>query len=373
MKYISRTIEKNLLDKIGNGKVIILYGPRQCGKTTLVKNVIKGFESVVSLNGDDDQDIEILSSITKERWNLILGSSKLLFIDEGQRFKDIGRAIKLLHDYRSDIQVILTGSSSFSLKENSEEALTGRKNVFTLLPLSFSELSASSTTYEEMKKLERRLIYGSYPEVVVDEKNAIENLKLLANSYLYKDLLQYGGIKKPEVLKQILKALAYRVGCVTSINALSSTLGYSKDLIESYITLLEEAFIIFPLSSYSSNLGNELKKGRKFYFYDNGILNTVKNNYSLLEGREDVGALFENYLVSERIKRNSNQGKSVESFFWRTTDKSEVDYIERENGKLYAYEIKWRKHAIVTKAFSNRYPEANLAVITSENYYSFLS
>lgn len=373
MNYIERTIEKGIKSKFGNGKVIVIYGARQTGKTTLSRKVLSSTANVIFLTGDDTDDASLFSEITLNKWDLVLGKFNTVLIDEAKRMENIGQAVKLLIDSR-DVQVIMTGSSSFSLASKSEESLTGRKNVFTLFPLSFAEFSSNTTIYEEIKQLERRMIYGSYPEIVVNQDDAKENLKSLADSYLFRDLLEYEGIRKPDVLRKLLKALALQIGSTVSINELSSLIGYSRTLIESYLTLLEEAFIIFHLDSFSTNLRNEIKKSRKYYFYDTGIRNSIVKNYALLKDRNDVGALWENYLISERLKYNKNKNRDSEMFFWRTTDQMEIDYIERTNGKISAFEFNWntKKKTRITNAFTNRYPECEVKTITPENFQDFV-
>lgn len=375
MKNIRRTICSDIEKKLFKGKAIILYGPRQCGKTTLVKDLIKiaNLEPVF-LNGDDDVDAELFSTVTMSRWTQILGNKKSVFIDEGQKIKNIGRGVKLLIDSRLDVQVIITGSSSFEIATKTEEALTGRKFEYNLFPLSFFELSSHFGFLEEQKKLELRLIYGSYPEVVTHEDSMKELLKLISNSYLYKDLFQYEGIRKPQILEKLVKALAFQVGSEVSVNELSSFIGVSRTIIDSYLNLLCQAFIIFPLASYSTNQRNELKKSVKYYFWDNGIRNSVINDFSPLVNRKDVGQLWENYLVSERLKKNRYSQAEGFEYFWRTTDQMEVDYLEVKSNSIDAYEFKWNtsKKSRVTKAFTNRYPKAKIHVITPKNYVEFL-
>lgn len=375
MKSMKRTCLEAISSKLFKGKAIIIYGPRQCGKTTLVNQLIEKLSlDAVKLNGDDDLDAALFETVTMSRWQQILGSKKFVFIDEGQKIKNIGRGVKLLVDSRPDIQVIVTGSSSFELATKTEEPLTGRKFEYHLYPLTFAELANHFGFLEERKKLELRLIYGSYPEVVTHEDSMKEILKLISESYLYRDLFQYEGIRKPQLLEKLLKALALQCGSEVSTNKLSSLLGVSRTLVDSYLKLLVQAFIVFPLNSYSTNLRNELKKSCKYYFWDNGIRNSILNDFTPIVQRNDVGALWENYLVSERLKKNSYASTDGLSYFWRTTDQMEVDYLEVCGTKVEAYEFKWNaeKKSRVSRAFTNRYPDAVVKTITPDNYDEFL-
>ena len=373
---INRILADDIKSKLFKGKAIFIYGPRQAGKTTLVNELIQEENlDVVTLTGDDDTIQSLFETVTISRWTQILGSKKCVFIDEGHKIKNLGRSIKLLVDSRKDVQVIVTGSSSFKLVSLFEEPLTGRKFEYKLLPLSYQELANHYGFVDERKNLELRLIYGSYPEVVTNQHDMKEILSLISESYLYKDLFQYEGIRKPQVLEKLLKALALQCGSEVSMNEISTLLGVSRTLVESYIQLLVQAYIVFPLASYSTNQRNELKKSCKYYFWDNGIRNSIIKDFTPLPQRNDVGTLFENYLVSERLKRNLYSKADGLPYFWRTTDQMEVDYIEALGTNLSAYEFKYNpaKQSRITKAFSNRYPQASLQTITTDNYDSFLS
>ncbi len=328
----------------------------------------------VYLTGDDDDDRAIFEKVTISCWTQILGSRKSVFIDEGQKIPNLSRSVKLLLDNRDDVLIIITLSSSFKLKALSEETLTGRKFEYKLFPLSYKELCTHYGYLEEKKNLELRLIYGSYPEVVTHPDEMQELITLISESYLYRDLFQYEGIRKPQVLEKLLKALALQLGSEVSVNELSLLLGVSRTLVEAYIELLINAYIIFPLTSYSTNQRNELKKTRKYYFWDNGIRNSILKNFTPLVQRDDTGALFENYMVSERIKKNIYMHATTSSYFWRTTDGIGVDYIETDGDKISAFEFKLNpnKKSRVTKAFTNRYPEAKIESVTSDNYDLFL-
>lgn len=368
---ISRIIAEDVSRKFFKGKVIVVYGPRQSGKTTLIKELLREMAvSPVFLNGDDDLDVHYFDTVTASRWTQLTGEKKVVFIDEGQKIQNLGRAVKLLVDSRDDVQVVITGSSSFTLANSVEEPLTGRKFEYRLFPLSYAELAKHFGFLEESKKMELRLVYGSYPEVVTNEDGVKETLKMLADSYLYRDLMQYEGIRKPAVLEKLLRAVALQVGSEVSYNELAGLIGVSRTLVESYLKILEQAFIIFPLTSYSNNLRNEIKKGVKYYFWDNGIRNAVLNDFTPVPQRNDIGALWENYAISERMKKNAYGRADGLPYFWRTTDQMEVDYLEVCGSKIKAFEFKWnpKKKSRVTKAFTNRYPDAEIETITPENF-----
>lgn len=373
---IERTLKDEVKAKLFKGKAIMIYGARQTGKTTLVKELIRseGLDPVY-LTGDDDDDKALFEKVTLSRWTQILGSRKSVFIDEGQKIENLSRSVKLLVDNRDDVLVIITGSSSFKLKALLEEPLTGRKYEYKLFPLTYKELRDHYGYLEEKKSLELRLIYGSYPEVVTHPDEMKELLTLISDSYLYRDLFQYEGIRKPQVLEKLLRALALQLGSEVSINELSLLLGVSRTLVEAYIELLIDAYIIFPLTSFSTNQRNELKKSCKYYFWDNGIRNSILKNFTPFPQRDDTGALFENYMVSERMKKNVYSHSTASSFFWRTSDGMEVDYIETDGDKIKAVEFKLNpnKKSRVTAAFTNRYPNAEIETVTSDNYDAFLA
>lgn len=373
--YVNRTLIESLSSNLFKGKVFVIYGPRQCGKTTLVKQLVRR-ESLnpVFLNGDDDLDQGLFDTVTQSRWTQILGDKKCVVVDEAQKIRNMGRSVKLLVDARPDVQVIVTGSSSFALANTVEEPLTGRKFEYRLFPLSYAELADHFGMQEERKKLELRLIYGSYPEVVTDETAMKATVRLLAESYLYRDVLQYDGIRKPAVLEKLLRALALQCGNEVSIAELAGLLGVSRTTVDSYLKILEQAFIVFPLGSYATNLRKEIKKGAKYYFVDNGMRNAVLNDFTPIAQRTDVGALWENYVVSERMKRNAAKRAEGLPYFWRSADQMEMDYLEVRGAEIRAFEFKWnpKKESRISRAFQNRYPAATIQTITPENYDLFL-
>ena len=372
---VKRVLYDRIKHYLFKGKAIIIYGARQVGKTTLVKQFIEEFKDISLYLNADEPDIRIsLTNKTSTELKNFIGGKKLVIIDEAQRIKDIGITIKLIVDNFPDIQIIATGSSSFDISQNINEPLTGRKYEFFLFPFSCEEISFFENKLDFERNINQRLIYGSYPEVVLNLDNLKEKIKNIAYSYAYKDVLNYQRIKKPEILDRLLTALSLQIGCEVSYTELASHLSIDKVTIESYIKILEDAFIIFRLPPFSRNLRNELKKLRKIYFYDNGIRNAFINNFNSCEIRNDVGRLWENYIVSERIKYLKNHNIDANSYFWRTRQKQEIDYIEVYPEKILAREIKWsEKRAIKPpKVFIENYSNADFEVINTQNYRNFL-
>lgn len=373
---IARTVESQIKSKLFKGKVITLIGARQTGKTTLLKKILSEYkDDAIWLNADEYDIKERFSNPTSTSLKSLIGNKKIVIIDEAQKIEHIGIALKLLVDTYPEIQVIATGSSAFELQNKTNEPLTGRKFEFHLYPLSYGELVNHQTEIIENRLLKHRLVFGSYPEVINNEGNEIEVLKLLSESYLYRDLLMLESIKKPEKLVKLLQALAYQVGSEVSYNELGNLIGLDSKTVESYIQLLEKSYVVFRLHSFSRNLRNELKLSKKVYFYDNGIRNSLIASFQILEGRQDIGALWENYLVSERRKKNRYQNFYGNTYFWRTKDKQEVDYLEEKDGHINAYEFKWnttKKHT-VSRAFNNNYPDATTQVVTPMNVSEFLA
>ncbi|MBQ6237797.1 MAG: ATP-binding protein [Bacteroidales bacterium] len=371
---IERFLYKIIEDKLFKGKVIVLAGARQVGKTTLLKQILRNKEGVLWLNGDEMQVQNLFNNASADRLLSEFGNNKIVILDEAQRIKDIGLRLKLIADADSDIQMIATGSSTFELANKVNEPLTGRKWEYQMFPLSFGEMVAHHGKMKEMRMLPKRIVYGYYPEVVTNEGNEVEILKLLTDAYLYKDILSWENIKHPDKLQTLLRALAYQVGSQVSFNELSQMCSLDSKTVERYVTLLEQCYIIFRLPSFSRNLRHELKASRKIYFYDNGIRNALIADYSAPEIRQDIGALWENFVVSERMKCNEYYRRWVNRYFWRTTQQQEIDYLEEGGGKLQAYEIKWnaRKKATITKTFTDAYPDTAFKVITPDNIAEFL-
>ena len=372
---INREIQKSVESKLFKGKLIIIYGARQVGKTTLIKKIGEAFnDSTLYLNCDEPDIRATLTDATSTKLKNLAGQKKIVLIDEAQRVKNIGITLKLFVDQLKDIQVIATGSSAFELSNVINEPLTGRKYEFHLFPISMRELSKSFGWLETNRLLEERIIYGMYPEIILNPNEKKTLLKEITRSYLFKDILSYEGIRKPEILEKLLIALAAQIGSEVSYNELSNTIGIDKDTITKYIDILEKAFIVFRLSPFSKNIRTEITKMRKIYFYDTGIRNALISNYNNLETRNDKGALWENFLISEKLKMNIALNIDVKSYFWRTSQQQEIDYIEDVEGVLDAYEFTFneKKKKQISKTFLNEYKTKSDSIINKENYNDFL-
>jgi predicted AAA+ superfamily ATPase len=372
---VQRIIENQIRDRLFKGKAILLLGARQTGKTTLLKKIVQSYGGdALWLNADEYDIKERFNNPTSSSLKALIGSKKLVILDEAHQIPDIGIALKLLVDTYPEIQVVASGSSAFELQNKTNEPLTGRKFEFQLFPLSYRELADCNQVMIEQRLLNHRLVFGSYPEVVNNQGNEVEVLKLLSDSFLYRDLLMLESIKKPEKLVKLLQALAYQIGQEVSYNEIGNLIGLDSKTVEAYVQLLEKSFVVFRLPSFSRNLRNELKASKKIYFYDNGIRNALISSFQLLEGRQDMGALWENYLVAERRKSNSYGMFYGNAYFWRTKEQQEIDYIEEVDGGLRAYEFKWKEKANqrITKTFSRAYPNCETAFVHSGNYDGFL-
>jgi len=369
---IARLLEKQLLNKFGKGKTLVLIGPRQVGKTTLIKKCL-GTEDFLFLDGDDPDVRSLLEDAGLSKLKAIIGKQKKVFIDEAQRIKNVGLTSKIIHDQMADVQLILSGSSALDISNATQEPLTGRKFEYLLFPLSWEEFENHFGYIEASAQLEERMIFGMYPDVLNNRSEAREVLKQLSSSYLYKDILSLTGIKKPEILDKLLKALALQLGNEVSYNELSSLLEIDKITVAKYIDLLEKTYIIFRLNSFSRNQRNEIKHNRKIYFYDNGIRNSIINNFNDLDSRSDKGALWENFLISERIKFQHYYQHYTRNYFWRTVQKHEIDFVEDSNGQLTAYEFKWKKRSKdkIPNSFLEAY-SASGKIIDSDNFREFI-
>lgn len=371
---IKRMITPSVLADYKRKKIIVLLGARQVGKTTLLQELSKDMEKVLSLNCDNSDDALALENKTSTELRHLLSPYDLVFIDEAQRVKNIGLTLKMIGDLKLDTQVVVTGSSSLDMANEINEPATGRLIEYNLYPLSLQELATDTSEREEQRLMEQRLIYGLYPEIVTVPEDAKRTLMNLTNNYLYKDLLAYKGIKKPDLVQKLVRALALQLGSEVSYNELSNLLQVDRETVENYIGLLEKCFVVFRLESFSRNLRNEIKKGKKIYFYDNGVRNAVLSHFAPLEMRNDVGALWENLMVSERIKRNAYAGDFAKLFFWRTHEQQEIDLIEEQDGQLRTYEFKWngKVRLNLPKTFAHAYPHSEYEVITPENFWSFV-
>jgi predicted AAA+ superfamily ATPase len=372
---IPRLLESNIRNDLYKGKAIILYGPRQSGKTTLITKIASDFgnDSIIA-NGDEPDIREIMENATSSRLRSFIGNRKLIVIDEAQRIHNIGITLKLIIDQIKDVQVIATGSSALELADSINEPLTGRKYEHFLFPLSFREMCNYSGMLEEKRLLEHRMIYGSYPEVINHPGEERRHLSLLSDSYLYKDLFAYEKIKKPSLLMKLLKSLALQLGNEVSYNELSRHTGADKETVERYVDLLSKAFVIFTLPAFSRNLRTELRKGKKIYFYDNGVRNAILSTFTPPGLRTDTGALWENYLISERKKALHYLMRFRNMYFWRTAQQQEIDYLEEYDGNLTAFEFKWNNHTNLRfpRTFSAAYPNSEFQFITQENFPDFL-
>lgn len=372
---VYRLIKEQIDKRLYRGKVIIVVGPRQVGKTTLLRMLTSDTDRRVVVWNCDEPDVRRkLAEPSSTQLGAETANVDLILIDEAQRVQNIGITLKLLVDNYPEKQVVVTGSSAIELSNSINEPLTGRKYEYVMYPFSAEELIREFGATEERRRLERRLIYGSYPEVVNLEGEERETLTNLVSSYLYKDIFSFQDVRKPEIIEQLLQALALQVGNEVSFNELGRLLGLTSITIQRYIDLLEKSYVVFHLRSFSRNVRNELKKSRKIYFYDNGVRNALIGDYKPLALRNDTGALWENYVISERMKHNAYSGFYGKSYFWRTQQQQEVDYLEDYDGGLHAYEFKWNpvRQPRLTDTFAKGYPDHTFLVVTPENYQDFV-
>jgi len=372
---IPRDVFKLLYNDLGKQKALILLGPRQVGKTTLLQSLSKNWDNVLWLTGDELETQQMFENPTIARFQAEFSGVNYLIIDEAQRLPNVGLGLKLITDHIQHIQLLVTGSSAFELSNQLNESLLGRTFEYKLYPISFAEMANYHTLRKERQLLSYRLIYGYYPDVVTHPEDDKKILQNLVQNFLYKDMLLLEGVKKPDKIVKLLQALAFQVGSQVSYNEISNMIGMNSATVEKYIIMLEQSFVLFRLNSFSRNLRSELSKSRKIYFYDNGIRNALIGNFSSIETRIDAGALWENFLISERLKLLQNNERWTQRFFWRTMKQQEVDYVEEENGTLSAFEFKWNKNskAKVCKTFLNAYPNVTTTIITPENYETFLN
>jgi uncharacterized protein len=375
MKNIQRQIVKDLQNDCFKGKIIIVLGARQVGKSTIIKMLTSTLnQDVLWLDGENADVHLLLQNPNSERLAQITGKNKFIVIDEAQKIDNIGSILKLFADYHKNTQVIASGSSAFELRNTLNEPLTGRKFEFHLYPISFQEMVTHTNLLQEIRQLPQRMLYGYYPEIVTNIGQEERMLKFLSESYLYKDIFLFKGIKKPEKILELLKLLAWQIGSEVNYNELSRTLKIDNQTVESYITMLEQAFVIYKLNAYHTNQRNELKKSKKIYFNDLGIRNALINDFRPMELRNDVGNLFENFVINEMRKQNEYKQIYANFYFWRTIDQKEIDLIVEKNNTLATYEIKWNatKKAKLTKSFSNIYSNYTFEVIDAANFFEFV-
>lgn len=372
---IERQQQQSIEKLLGSRKAIIILGARQVGKSTLLNQLFDQREGVMWLNGDDWDVRQLLADMTSTRIKALIGANHWVVIDEAQRIPDIGLRLKLITDQVPGVQVVATGSSSFQLASQVNEPLTGRKREFHIFPLTYQEMTAHTNLLEEHRMIPHRMVYGYYPEVVTSPGEEQTVLRELSNSYLYKDILSLDSISKPNKLTMLLQALARQIGEQVSYNEVGQLIGLSPKTVERYIDVLEKGFIIFRLGSFSRNLRNELKASRKIYFWDLGIRNAVIANFQQVENRLDTGALWENFVIAERMKMLNTQERFCNSWFWRTQQQQEIDLVEEENGALRAFEFKWnpkKGKANIPTSFAKAYPHATYTIVTPDNVDDFL-
>lgn len=369
---VERILKNTLIEQFNSGKAIVLIGPRQVGKSTLIRDILKQ-RDFLFLDGDDFSVQQQLSEPNTSYLKRLIGDKKIVFIDEAQRIKNIGITSKIIIDQFKDVQLLLSGSSAFELNHEINEPLTGRKWEYNMYPISFEELEKTIGFSEISMQLEERIIYGMYPDVLNHRGNEKEVLENLINSYLYKDILMLSGIKKADVLQKLTQALALQIGSEVSYNELAKLIGVNKETIGSYIDILEKAYVLFRVNPFSRNLRNEIKTNKKIYFYDTGLRNALIANFNSLDLRMDKGALWENFLISERIKYLKYHKRYTKTYFWRTAQRQEIDWIEEVDGTITAYEFKWKskKNIKFPQKFIDAY-QAEVKVIDTDNYYEFI-
>lgn len=374
---IKRKLFDPIRDRMFRGKAIIIVGARQVGKSTLMKHIISTADMgpVLELNCDDSDTRELLSNINDANLKMLLGDNKIITIDEAQRVEDIGLTLKRIVDRYTDVQLLVSGSSSLNLRQSINEPLTGRKYEFEMFPISTGELYTTYGFLTTRQLLDRRLVYGSYPDILTHSEEAKELLSTLTDSYLYKDILELDEVRKPALLQKILVALALQLGSEVSYNEVARAVGSDPKTVERYIDLLEKCYVIFSLPALSRNLRTELKKSKKIFFYDTGIRNGILKHYAPVTLRQDMGALWENFFIVERMKRNAYKRESVNYYFWRTTNQQEIDMIEESDGEFRIFEMKWNPSKANTKfpkAFMETYNPVESNIVTPENYLEYL-
>jgi uncharacterized protein len=376
MSVLIRELSEIILSKIKPNKVVIVFGARRVGKTILVKQILaKLNEPILSLNGEDINVHDMLATRSVQNYKQVIGNYKVLYIDEAQKIPDIGLKLKLMVDEIEGLKIIISGSSAFDIHKNAGEPLTGRKHTFNLFAFSESEFSQIENSVMKMDKIKERLIFGSYPELLQlpDRSDKIDYLNEMVSSYLLKDILIYENIKNSQKIFNLLRLIAFQIGGEVSLQELGQQLGISKNTVERYLDLLSKVFLLYRVDGFSRNLRKEITKNSRWYFLDNGIRNAVISNFNAIEARNDVGQLWENYMITERLKFQENKRLSSNNYFWRTYVQQELDWVEERGGQLHGFEFKWKDgKAKIPSQWKNSYPEASFEVITSANYWEWL-
>jgi uncharacterized protein len=377
MDYLVRDLSKNIIKKLQSNKVVIVFGARRVGKTVLVKKLLEEInEPILFLNGEDINVHDKLAIRSVENYKQLLGSYKFLHIDEAQKIPEIGLKLKLMIDEIEDLKIIISGSSSFDIHKDAGEPLTGRKYSFNLFALSENEYNQIENNIEKIDKVRERLIFGNYPELLQlpDREDKIDYLNEMVSSYLLKDILVYENIKNSHKIFNLLRLIAFQIGGEVSLQELGKQLGISKNTVEKYLDLLSKVFILHKIEGFSRNLRKEITKNSRWYFLDNGIRNAVIANFNPIESRNDIGALWENYMISERLKYQEYNKLSSNNYFWRTYEQQEVDWVEERDGSLFGYEFKWKESKVkIPTQWKNAYPDSSFEVINKDNFEKWLT
>lgn len=376
MKYLKRDLTENIIKKLQPNKVVIVFGARRVGKTVLVKEILETIdEPILSLNGEDINVHDKLAIRSVENYKQLIGSYRVLYIDEAQKIPDIGLKLKLMVDEIDGLKIIISGSSSFDISKEAGEPLTGRKYTFNLFALSENEYNQIENSISKIDKLRERLIFGNYPELLQlpDQADKVDYLNDMVSSYLLKDILVYENIKNSQTIFNLLRLIAFQVGGEVSLQELGKQLGISKNTVEKYLDLLSKVFILHKVEGFSRNLRKEITKNSRWYFLDNGIRNAIIANFNPVEARNDIGQLWENYMISERLKYQGYKRFSSNNYFWRTYEQQEIDWVEERGGSLHGYEFKWKENKVkIPTQWKNAYPDAYFEVINNSNFQGWL-
>ena len=370
-----RSIEKEVDKWLSGREILIIYGARQVGKTTFLSQLLKNKSNTLILNCEINEVYEVLQEKNLNRIRFLFGSNKIIALDEAQNIPEIGKVLKIIYDELPEYKLIVTGSSSFELSSHITEALTGRNIKFTMFPLTLHELNLMHGGLALQQKLDELLVYGSYPGLVdLESEKKQKKLTELSSDYLFKDILSLGNIRNPDVLRKLIRSLSYQIGSQVSINELSNNLGISRSVVENYIDVLKKSFVLFELKSFSSNLRNEIKKSSKYYFYDNGIRNAIINDLRYVSNRQDIGQLWENFCVAERVKHLLSNSFTGDFYFWRTYDGAEIDLLEVNNNIINCFEFKWniKRKTSIPKSFNQKHHPNSFKIISKENFFELM-